>query len=88
MILLSPCKVYSVCLISFFIFFELFTAFMCANINGSLVNSFLGTSNFYLIFSFTSSSDSSSGMSGKYSDFFRSVNPSLFSDNTLELFPF
>ena len=54
-------KRHSICLISFFDFYELFPVFICANNIGSLVNNLFGVKNFNPFPSFTSSSSHSSG---------------------------
>ena len=64
LILLCWYKRYSICLISFFNFYELFLAFICANNIVSLVNS-LFIVKIFNPFPFTLSSPSTDGMSDK-----------------------
>ena len=56
-------KRYSICVISFFSLHELFSAYICINNTGSLVNSLFGDKNLIPTPSFTSS-HSSGGMDG------------------------
>ena len=88
-ILLCWYKRYSICLISFFNLYELFSAFISTNSIASLVNDLFRVNIFYPFSSFTYSSPSSGGISHKSvdssltADFSLLVVSSSFSDDTL-----
>ena len=69
-------KRYTICLISFFSLYELFSAFIYANNTGGLVNSLFGVNIFIIFPSFTFSSSPSGGSMGCISTNYSSSNSS------------
>ena len=74
---------YSICLISFFNLYELFTAFICDNNIVSLVNCLFGVKIFIPFPSFTSSAPYSGGISNKSRNTSLSLHTSSRCDHIL-----